>query len=209
MYPAPGYRIFRSLGQTAAQSIFRMRIIGREKLIEDGPSLVVCNHQSFLDPPLIGHLFETGVYFLARHNLWHNKIMSFMLNQCDVTPLNQTRPDPSSLIKLIKIAKAGGRIGLFPEGARTPDGKIHDAMPGVGLLLSKLGNIPIQPIRIEGAYDCLPIHSNRLRLKPITLTIGDPFTLDFNSFKGQSRRDAQRAVGVEVMNAIKALSTEY
>ncbi|MFI3244673.1 MAG: lysophospholipid acyltransferase family protein [Akkermansia sp.] len=209
MYPAPGYRIFRAMGQTAAQSLFHMRIIGREKLIQDGPSLVVANHQSFLDPPLIGQLFETGVYFLARHNLWHNRILGFMLNQCDVTPLNQTRPDPSSMTKLIKIAKAGGRIGLFPEGARTPDGKIHEAMPGIGLLLSRLGDIPIQPIRIEGAYDCLPIHSNRLRLKPITLAIGDPFTLDYKSFSGKSRRDIQRAVGVQVMSAISALSTEY
>lgn len=209
MYPAPGYRIFRSLGQTAAQSIFHMRIIGREKLIQDGPSVVVANHQSFLDPPLIGHIFETGVHFLARHNLWHNPIMSFMLNQCDVTPLNQQRPDPSSLTKLIKIARAGGRIGLFPEGARTPDGKIHEAMPGIGFILSKLGRIPIQPIRIEGAYDCLPIHSKRLRLKPITLTVGDPFFLDFKPAEGQSRRDAQRAVGAQVMAAISALSTEY
>ncbi len=197
------------MGQTAAQSLFHMRIIGREKLIQDGPSVVVANHQSFLDPPLIGHLFETGVYFLARHNLWHNKFLGFMLNQCDVTPLNQQRPDPSSLTKLIKIAKAGGRIGLFPEGARTPDGKIHEAMPGIGFILSKLGNIPIQPIRIEGAYDCLPIHSNKLRLKPITLTVGDPFTLDFKPQAGQNRRDAQRAVGIKIMDAISALSTEY
>lgn len=209
MYPKPGYQLFRALGASAGHAFFNLRTIGREKLIDDGPSVVVCNHQSFLDPPIIGQLFETGVYFLARHNLWDNPLLAWMLNQCDVTPLNQQRPDPASLMKVIRIAKNGGRIGLFPEGSRTPDGTIQEAMPGIGLILSKLGDIPIQPIRIEGAYDCLPIHSKKLRFKTITLSIGDPFKLDASGATGKARREAQRAIGAQVMKAIADLPVDY
>ena len=82
--------------------------------------------------------------------------------------------------------QAGGSIVIFPEGARCPDGKIHDAMPGIGLILSKLIGVPVQPLRIEGAYDCLPIHSSKLRFRPITLSVGDPIQFTPEELKAKA-----------------------
>ena len=108
---------------------------------------------------------------------------------------------------MLRTVKNGNRIIIFPEGSRCPDGQIHDAMPGIGLILSKLASVPVQPVRIEGAYDCLPIHSSRLKFCPITLSVGDPIQFTPEELKAKGR-DAQLAIGKKIMDAIRALPIE-
>ena len=207
MYPNPVYFLVASLFRAIMRVFFRLKVINREKLIDDGPCVIVANHQSFLDPPAIGILYN-DVHFLARHSLWKPKLMGMVLPHCQCIPINQGRPDASSITKVIRTVRNGGRVIIFPEGSRSEDGLIHDAMPGIGLILSKLGDVPVQPIRIEGAYDCLPIHSNKLRFFPITLSIGDPIPLSPNELKARGREE-QRALGQKIMDAIRALPTNY
>ncbi len=198
-----GYQMARAL----ARGLFDLKIIGRDKLIEQGPCVYVVNHQSFLDPPMVGQLFEEPVHFLARKTLMNSKFLHWAFPYCNVIPIDQERPDPASIMKVLRLVKSGGRIIIFPEGARCPDGRIHEAMPGIGLIISRMARVPVQPIRIEGAFDCLPIHSSRLRLRPITLSIGDPikFTAEELQAKG---REGQKLIGRKVMDAIAALPTE-
>ena len=80
-------------------------------------------------------------------------------------------------------------------------------MPGIGLILSKLATVPVQPVRIEGAYDCLPIHSSRLKFRPITLSVGAPIQFTPEELKAKGR-DAQRNIGKKIMDAIRALPIE-
>ncbi len=208
MLPNFVYFVFRLLFYITGRSIFRLKIINREKLIDDGPCIIVANHQSFLDPPMIGQLYEMGAHFLARHSLWKNPVMGAILSRCQCIPINQTRPDAGAIIKVIRIVKAGGRVLIFPEGSRSEDGKIQPAMPGIGLILSKLAGVPIQPIRIDGAYDCLPIHSNKLRFRPITLSIGDPYVLSADEARAKGR-EAQKALGEKIMKSISDLPTDF
>ena len=77
-------------------------------------------------------------------------------------------------------------------------------MPGIGLILGRLAGVPVQPIRIEGAYDCLPPHRSKLELHPITLSIGDPIPFSEAELKAKGR-EAQLAIGRKIMDAIKAL----
>lgn len=203
----PIYLLGHTLFRAAAHSFFSLKVLGRENLIEKGPCIYVVNHQSFLDPPMIGQLFERPVHFLARKTLFIHPFMKWALPLCHALPIDQERPDPGSILKVLRLVKNGGSIVIFPEGARCPDGGIHDAMPGIGLILSKLASVPVQPLRIEGAYDCLPIHSSKLRFRPITISIGKtiPFTPQELKAKG---RDAQLAIGHKVMDAIRALPTQ-
>lgn len=199
-----GYHIVRGL----ARAFFDLKVIGRRKLIEEGPCVYVVNHQSFLDPPMVGQLFERPVYFLARKTLFDHPVMHSLLPHCRALPIDQERPDPASIMRVLRLVRSGEPIVIFPEGARTPDGKIHEAMPGIGLIISRLATVPVQPIRIEGAYDCLPIHSTRLRLRAITLSIGDPINFTPQELRARTR-DEQRAIGHKVMEAIAALPTRY
>lgn len=202
----PIYFLGYHLAHGLAQSFFRLKLINRQKLIESGPCIYVVNHQSFLDPPMIGQLFETPVHFLARKTLLCNGFMRFALPLCNVIPIDQEQPDPGSILKVLRLVRDGGRIVIFPEGSRSPDGKIHDAMPGIGLILGRLAGVPVQPIRIEGAYDCLPIHSSRIRFRPITISIGDPIPFTTAELKVRGRA-GQLALGRKIMDAISALPT--
>lgn len=200
----PIYHIIRNVTRCTLKSFFNVKVLHYERLIEEGPALIVANHQSFLDPPLIGSLFRNPVHFLARKTLFDPPFMKQIMPYTQSIPIDQTRPDPASIIKLLRTVRAGNRLIMFPEGSRCPDNQIHDAMPGIGLILSKLGDIPVQPIRIEGAYDCLPIHSSRLRFRPITLSVGEPIHFTPEELKVRGR-DAQLALGKKVMDAIRAL----
>ena len=198
-------------GHAVARGVFRgafdITVINREKLIEEGPAVLVCNHQSFLDPPLIGALYSNPIHFLARKSLTKSAFLRWAFPHINVITVDQARPDPTAIIRFIREVRQGKRVLIFPEGSRTPDGEIKDAMPGIGLILGRLGaGIPVQPLRIEGAYDCLPIHSNKLRLRPITISVGDPIPLTEQDFNVHGR-EAQRALGGKIMDAIRALPT--
>lgn len=203
----PIYFVSYHIVRGVVRGLFDLKIINREKLIEDGPCVYVCNHQSFLDPPVIGQIFDRSVNFLARKTLFTNGFMHWLLPKCHALPIDQQRPDPASIMKVLRVVRNGEAIVIFPEGARSPDGKIHEAMPGIGLIISRLASVPVQPLRIEGAYDCLPIHSKRLRLRPITVSVGDPIEFTPQELKARTR-DEQRAIGRKVMAAIAALPTQ-
>ncbi len=201
------YFLIVSLTRAFVKSAFEVRVINREKLFEDGPCIFVANHQSFLDPPVIGQLFDEEIHFLARKTLYDSPFLNAVFPKSHVLPIDQERPDPGSILRVLRTVKEGGRILIFPEGSRTPDGDMHEAMPGIGLILGRLAGVPVQPIRIEGAYDCLPIHAKRLRFCPITVSIGDPIYFSEQELKARSR-EGQRALGQKLMDAIRALPTE-
>lgn len=211
-YPRPNYihspsfvyHIVYQGYKCAVRSFFKVHVINRELLLDDGPCIVVANHQSFVDPPIIGQLYETDIHFLARSSLWKPKFMSMILPFCQCIGINQARPDPSSIIKVIRTVRAGGRILIFPEGARSTDGEIHDAMPGIGLILSKLAGVPIQPIRIAGAFECMPVHAKMVKFTPMTVSIGKPYTIEASEFAIKGRAQ-QRLIGKRIMDSIKAL----
>ena len=200
----PVYFLVITLAKAVTKAIFHTKVINKDKLIQDKTCIYVANHQSFLDPPIIGQLFEDEVYFLARKTLMNHPVMEYALPRLNVIPIDQERPDPGSILKVLRTVRQGKSIVIFPEGSRCEDGQMHDAMPGIGLILGRLADIPVQPIRIEGAYDCLPPHRSTIKLRPITLSVGDPIPFTAEELKARGR-EGQLAIGRKIMDAIKAL----
>ena len=163
------------------------------------------NHQSFLDPPMLGISYEEGIYFFARKTLFQG-IFKWALPLCQAIPIDQENPDAASLKHIIRLLKSGKRVLVFPEGSRTPDGEIHDGMGGIGLILSKT-KVPVQPLRISGAFEAFPIGATFPRIRPVTVTVGDPipFTPAELNAKG---KEAYQHLTDKMMDAIRALPTE-
>jgi 1-acyl-sn-glycerol-3-phosphate acyltransferase len=187
----------------AYRTLFGLRVIGSEKLILSGPVLVAANHQSYLDPPLIGNLYKTEMVFFARKTLFKG-FGKWLYPQWNAIPIDQEKPDMSSMKAVIRKLKEGWRVLVFPEGARTLDGEIGQTAPGVGMIAAKSG-VPIQPVRIFGARDVLPRGSSKIRFARITVKVGDPIYLTEEEIKGYSAKGGYEQLANRIMDAIKVL----
>ena len=187
----------------AFRTLFGLKITGEENLITDGPVLVASNHQSFLDPPLIGNLYKTEMVFLARKTLFVG-FFKWLYPQWNAIPVDQDRPDMSSLKTIIRKLKEGHRVLVFPEGARTLDGSIGEAAPGIGLIAAKSG-VVIQPVRISGAREALPRGSGRIRFARITVNVGPAIRLSPEELKAANGKEDYERITARIMAAINAL----
>ncbi|MFT3990541.1 MAG: lysophospholipid acyltransferase family protein [Luteolibacter sp.] len=188
---------------TAFRTLFGMRVIGGENLITEGPVLVASNHESFLDPPLIGNLYKDEMVFLARKTLFRG-FFKWLYKQWNAIPVDQDRPDMASLKTIIRKLKEGNRVLVFPEGARTLDGNLGEAAPGIGLIAAKSGAV-IQPVRIRGAREALPRGSARIHFARISVTVGKPIYLTPEEQKAASGKEGYEALANRIMAAIAEL----
>lgn len=186
----------------AFKTIFGMRVIGEENLITAGPVLIASNHQSFLDPPLIGNLYKTEIAYLARKTLFVG-LGAWVYPLWNAIPVDQDRPDMGSLKTIIRLLKEGERVLVFPEGERTIDGEIGPAAPGIGLVAVKSGAV-IQPVRISGARDALPRGSGKIRFARITVSVGKAIRLTDDDTKGDAKACYDR-IAKRIMAAITEL----
>jgi 1-acyl-sn-glycerol-3-phosphate acyltransferase len=199
----PVYRAGHTFFRLTARILFDYRVIHPEKLIQRGPVLLVCNHVSFIDPPMVGIAFRTELHYLARKTLFESKVTSWLYPRWNAIPVDQTRPDMSSLKKMLRLMQEGHRVLVFPEGARSEDGEVGEAQPGVGLLIAK-SRAPILPIRLYGAYDALPRGAKRLRSTPVRLVVGDVLDLDEDRARARSKED-YRKLADRTVEAIRDL----
>lgn len=169
---------------------FSYRVIGKEKLVTDGPVLIASNHESFLDPPLVGIAYDKEIYYLARKTLFRG-FGAWLYPRLNSIPIDQDRPDMTSLKKIIKLLKQGNQVVVFPEGSRTLDGELGAAEAGTGLMVAK-SKATVQPVRIFGARQALPRGSGKMRFCPITLVVGDPITFTAEELKAKGRDDYQK-----------------
>jgi len=194
-----GWMSFRA----AFRSLFGLQVRGRERLRREGGVLVVANHQSFLDPPLIGSLYDDEMHFLARKTLFRGGF-KWLYRHWNAVPVDQERPDMGSLKAIIRTLREGHRVLVFPEGQRTYDGSLGKAQPGVGLVALKAG-VPIQPIRIRGARRALPRGSARIRLERIRVHVGEVFEFSAEERAAAKGKDGYQALADRIMEEIGRL----
>src|SRR6266487_2142078 len=194
-----GYHLSRLVGRL----FFRLRVVHRERMLQDGPVILAMNHQSYLDPPLAGITCDRAVYFLARRTLLDVPLLGRLLPKLNVIPVNQEGIDRSALKALIRVLKSGNAALVFPEGARTLDGNLQPAQPGMGLVIAKT-LAPVVPMRIFGAHQALPRGGGGLHLVPITVVVGEPIFFTEADLQS-SRKDLYGRLSQRVMDAIAAL----
>lgn len=194
-----GYHLSRLIGRL----FFRLRIIHRERMIQAGPVILAMNHQSYLDPPFAGTACDRAIYFLAKRTLIDVPVLGWLLPKLNVIPVNQEGIDRSALKALIRVLKSGNAALVFPEGARTLDGDLQPAQPGLGLVIAKT-LAPVVPMRIFGAHEALPRGGGSLRFVPITIVVGEPIFFTAADL-GSRGKDPYGRLSQRVMDAIAAL----
>jgi len=197
-----GYTFFRAGGR----AFFNLNVINRDKLVQEGGVMLASNHESFLDPPFIGVSYDQPITYLARKTLFKG-IFKWLYTQWDAVPVDQERPDMTSLKQIVKRLRGGEKVLLFPEGARTLDGELQPAQPGVGLIAVKSRAV-IQPVRIFGARDALPRGSGKMKMTSITVVIGDAFSLSAEELKEYSGKAGYQKLSDRIMAEIAGLTLD-
>jgi 1-acyl-sn-glycerol-3-phosphate acyltransferase len=134
---------------------FSCRFEGGRNVPRKGPALLIANHQSFIDPVLIGLAAGRRLHYLARKTLFKNPIFGAFLRSVNCVPVDQVGVAKEGLKTTIEQLKEGHAVLVYPEGERTWTGQIQPLKPGVVLLI-KRARAPIIPVGVAGAFDAYP-----------------------------------------------------
>jgi len=159
------YELCRPLAATGLGLAFGLRRWWRAPVPAAGPLLVVANHQSYLDPPIVGLVVHNRpLRYVAREGLFRSRALGPLIRSLNAAPVAEGgRADVRAMRAVLEALEAGGAVLLFPEGTRSPDGSVQPFRKGVGLLL-KRARCPVLPVGIAGAFEAWPRSSRLPRL---------------------------------------------
>lgn len=202
-------RLAAALARLVLSLAAGVRVEGLADLPRSGPLIVVANHLSNADPPLVvGWLTPAlgrPMHILAKEALFVGPVGALLRRQ-GVTPVRSGGSDMAAFRAARDVLARGDVLCIFPEGTRSRTGELGEPKPGVAMLATRSGG-PILPVGISGADRFLGRGQRLPRLHaPITLRVGRPFTVALDP--DRPRREALEAASDEIMGHIAALLDE-
>jgi len=135
--------------------------------------MLLSTHQSLLDPVLVGLVCNRRLNYLARKTLFKNVLFAFLIRVLDAIEIDRERGGLAGLREMLKRLQGGGLVLMFPEGTRSPNGELGQLKPGF-IPVARRAQVPLVPIAVVGAYDCLPRGTKLPTRRPISVVIGEP-----------------------------------
>jgi glycerol-3-phosphate dehydrogenase (NAD(P)+) len=167
------YWVVRAVLQPFFHLYFRMSRIGREHIPATGPCIIAANHRSFLDPFVIGTLLRRPVYFVAKKELFGNRLQAWFLNALGAFPIDRGNADSDAMSTARHILERGDVVVIFPEGTRIRPGALGTPKRGVGRLALETG-APVVPVAVIGTEAIR--RGWRIRPHKVRIRVGRPLT---------------------------------
>jgi long-chain acyl-CoA synthetase len=191
-----------ALNKIAMRLLFRLRVQGFEHLPATGPLLLAPNHVSDLDPLAIAASLDfarlSRVYWAGDvTRLFGNPVLRLLCRAVHLFPVDERMPESATEMAALVLSHGDTQV-WFPEGWRSPDGRLQPFRPGVGSLLLR-SKVPAVPIYISGTFQALPRNRRWPRLQPIRVVIGAPVDLEALRSRGQGKGVEER-----MANALQA-----
>ncbi|MFW6694874.1 lysophospholipid acyltransferase family protein [Streptomyces sp. MAR4 CNX-425] len=191
--------------------LYRPRVEGHEHIPGTGPVVLAGNHLTFVDSMFLGLIVKRPVFFIGKDEYVTGKgvkgrLMAWFFTSVGMIPVDRDggRGGVAALMTGRRILEEGRVFAIYPEGTRSPDGRLYRARTGVARLTLMTG-APVVPFAMVGTEKIQPGGSGRPRIARFTVRFAEP--LDFSRYEGMDRdRYVLRAVADEVMSEVMRLS---
>jgi 1-acyl-sn-glycerol-3-phosphate acyltransferase len=205
----PSYRIGWTVFRAMYATYFHWRVFNPENVPSQGGVILASNHSSFLDPPLVGSGLRRDINYLARESLFRFPGIGALLRSWNAVPVDRDGGGARGLKAILDRLLAGGAIILFPEGTRSPDGKLQAARSGIGLTVIK-STAPVVPVRVFGTFEAYGRDVKFPRPYRVMVKYGRP--MDFGALRAEAKtcdkprlKEIYQQVADEIMAVIAKL----
>ena len=170
-------RVLRPLFDLTIKLYFRLKRVNRDKL-SDKPQIFVSNHQSFIDSLVLGSLLPAGILyntiFLAIDWYFKKGILKLLVSHGNVVLIDINKNIKKSVEEIAANVKAGKNVLIFPEGARTKDGKVAEFKKVFAIIAKEL-NVDVQCLGIKGAFEAYSRYMKFPKPKKIEVAVLEKF----------------------------------
>ena len=193
------------------KTVFRPWIIGLENIPKTGGVILASNHLSVIDSIFLPLLIDRRIYFLAKSDYFTGKGLKnwatkhFLLGT-GMLPIDRSggKASEASLNMGLAVVAKGNVLGIYPEGTRSPDGKMYRGRTGVARMILE-GHVPVVPVAMIDTEKVMPVGSSLPKVRRIGVVFGEP--LDFSRFEGmESDRFILRSITDEIMYELSRIS---
>ncbi|BCL36175.1 lysophospholipid acyltransferase family protein [Nostoc sp. MS1] len=190
------YHAFKwSIVSPMLHGYFRGRIYGVENVPRTGPIVVVSNHASYFDPPIVSNCVRRPVAYMAKQELFEVPVLAQAIKLYGAYPVSRGSADRNAIRSALEYLENGWAVGVFLEGTRTPDGRIHDPKRGAALLAAK-AKAPILPVCLWGSEKILQKGSSLPQAVPLTVRIGNLIDTPTSTNKEELEAITQKCTAV-------------
>ena len=194
-------------------TVFRPWVKGLENVTRTGPLIVVCNHLSFVDSVFLPLMIDRQMAFLAKSDYFTGKgikgwFIRFFMTSAGQLPIDRSggKASEASLNAGLQVLAEGGVLAIYPEGTRSPDGRMYRGRTGVARIILE-AHVPVIPAAVIGTEKVMPLGSNIPKVHRVGVVIGEP--LDFSRFEGmETDRFVLRSITDEIIYEMNALSEQ-
>lgn len=186
------YHLFKwSIVSPVLHTYFRGRIYGAENVPKQGRLLVVSNHASDFDPPLLSCVIGRPVAYMAKEELFKIPVLKQAITAYGAYPVKRGTGDRAAMKAAMASIESGWATGVFLDGTRTPDGRIADPKLGAAWIAAKTKS-PLIPVSLWGTHEIFKPGSVIPRPVPITIRIGKVIEAPTSSDRAELEAITQR-----------------
>lgn len=186
--------------------IWRLDIEGADNVPNEGRAIIASNHLSFMDHIFVAVAIDRPIYFLSKAEHFENPVKAFLFDKFNVIPLERGEGDKEAFHKSIQVLEDGNLFGIYPEGTRSPDGRLYKGHTGVARLALTTKS-PIIPAAMINTDAVLPKGDLIPSLESAAVRFGEP--LYFDEFYGQQNdKKVARQVTDQVMHTLEELGEQ-